>query len=168
MALELYRCESPDCEYVTENPQADRCPLCGGTFFVKAEEGEVTPKGWLGLCREADRDGRQPDAYAFCRRGAETGDPACLCEQARRLLTGRGTAVDKPAAVALLDRAAAGGDPEGQCLLGVCHEHGDGVPADPESAVFLYRQAADRSYAPAQCNLGWCYEHGRGLPRPCS
>ena len=63
MALELYRCESPDCEYVTENPQADRCPLCGGTFFVKAEEGEVTPKGWLGLCREADRDGRQPDAY---------------------------------------------------------------------------------------------------------
>ena len=121
MALELYRCESPDCEYVTENPQADRCPLCGGTFFVKAEEGEVTPKGWLGLCREADRDGRQPDAYAFCRRGAETGDPACLCEQARRLLTGRGTAVDKPAAVALLDRAAAGGRPEGQWPPAVGH-----------------------------------------------
>ena len=72
MALELYRCESPDCEYVTENPQADRCPLCGGTFFVKAEEGEVTPKGWLGLCREADRDGRQRRG---ARRPGERGLP---------------------------------------------------------------------------------------------
>ena len=40
MALELYRCESPDCEYVTENPQADRCPLCG----VAMDENGVCPK----------------------------------------------------------------------------------------------------------------------------
>ena len=87
--MEYYRCESPDCEFVTMQEDRELCPLCGGTAFVPVTEEEITPRGWLSLCREAARAGNQEQAFGFCCRGGE--DPACLCEQGRRLYSGKGT-----------------------------------------------------------------------------
>ena len=76
MERQYYRCTSPDCDFVTMREDTDVCPLCGNGEFVPADESEITPRGWLCLCREADRDGTQTLAYDFCRRGAATGAAA--------------------------------------------------------------------------------------------
>lgn len=162
--MDLYRCESPECDFVTANPDLEQCPVCGGAFFVPATEEEVAPHGWFYLSQEAARAHRETDAYAASARGAK-GDAACQCEQGRRLHEGRGVARDQAAAAACFEAAAAQNSPDGQCLLGLCHEKGEGVPQSWENAAFLYRQAADQGFAPAQCNLGWCYEYGKGVPQ---
>ena len=148
-ALDLYRCESPECDFVTANPDLEQCPVCGGAFFVPATEEEVAPHGWFYLSQEAARAHRETDAYAASARGAALGDAACQCEQGRRLHEGRGVARDQAAAAACFEAAAAQNSPDGQCLLGLCHEKGEGVPQSWENAAFLYRQAADQGFAPA-------------------
>ena len=160
--MEYYRCESPDCEFVTMQEDRELCPLCGGTAFVPVTEEEITPRGWLSLCREAARAGNQEQAFGFCCRGGE--DPACLCEQGRRLYSGKGTVRSLEKAADCFERAAAQGSADGRCLLGLCFEKGEGRPQSWENAIFLYKQAADENFAPAQCNLGWCYEFGKGVP----
>lgn len=153
--MEVYRCESPDCEFVTQREDLAVCPLCGGMSFVPADPEEITPKGWLCLCREAARSGNQRQAYGFCCRGAEGDDPACLCEKGRRLHRGSGTLRSFRRAADCFERAAAQGSDDGRCLLGLCFEKGEGRPQSWENAVFLYKQAAENGFAPAQCSLGW-------------
>ena len=38
--MEVYRCESPDCEFVTQREDLAVCPLCGGVSFVPADPEE--------------------------------------------------------------------------------------------------------------------------------
>ena len=105
--MDLYRCESPECDFVTANPDLEQCPVCGGAFFVPATEEEVAPHGWFYLSQEAARAHRETDAYEASARGAVLGDAACQCEQGRRLHEGRGVARDQAAAAACFEAAAA-------------------------------------------------------------
>ncbi|MDQ9833732.1 hypothetical protein RFY41_11965, partial [Acinetobacter soli] len=75
----------------------------------EVEESDITPRGWLCLCREADRAGDPKLAYDFCCRGAVRGDSDCLCEQGRRLHKGRGTLRSLEKAAACFEQAAAQG-----------------------------------------------------------
>ena len=46
--MEYYRCENPDCRYVTEE-EPDICPVCGGAFFVALTEEEMSGVDWVML-----------------------------------------------------------------------------------------------------------------------
>ena len=51
--MEFYRCENPDCGFVTEDPNLEKCPECGGTFFIPVEEEYISGYGWLCLADQA-------------------------------------------------------------------------------------------------------------------
>lgn len=135
--MQYYQCTAPDCEFVTMREDLEVCPRCGNEGFVPVEESDITPRGWMYLCREADRAGNWKQAYDFCARGAEKGDPDCLCEQGHRMLYGKGGPRDPEQAAALFEQAAAQDSAHGRFLLGLCYEKGEGRPQSWENAVFL-------------------------------
>ena len=69
--LEYFRCDSPDCGYVTENPDLEKCPRCGGTFFIPVEEDYVSGYGWMCLADEAEENEDYEKAIAYINRGIE-------------------------------------------------------------------------------------------------
>mgnify|MGYP000950399769 FL=1 len=46
--MECYRCENPDCGFTLEE-EPDVCPHCGGTFFLRIDEEEMTASDWVSL-----------------------------------------------------------------------------------------------------------------------
>ena len=52
--MEFFRCDSPDCGYVTEDGGLEKCPQCGGTFFIPGEEDYVSGYGWMCLADQAE------------------------------------------------------------------------------------------------------------------
>ena len=50
--MECYRCENPDCGFTLEE-EPDVCPHCGGTFFLRIDEEEMTASDWVSLGGQA-------------------------------------------------------------------------------------------------------------------
>ena len=52
--MEFFRCDNSDCGYVTEDSGLEKCPQCGGDFFVPVEEDYISGYGWLTLADQAE------------------------------------------------------------------------------------------------------------------
>ena len=64
--MECYRCENPDCGFTLEE-EPDVCPHCGGTFFLRIDEEEMTASDWVSLGGQAVDEKRDTDALAYYR-----------------------------------------------------------------------------------------------------
>ena len=71
--MEFYRCENTDCGFLAEE-EPDVCPHCGGTFFQKLDEDELTAGDWVSLGNQAVEAQRNTDALASYQRAAAMGD----------------------------------------------------------------------------------------------
>ena len=72
-AMEFYRCENTDCGFLAEE-EPDVCPRCGGTFFQRLDEEELTAGDWVSLGNQAVEEHRGTDALASYQRAAAMGD----------------------------------------------------------------------------------------------
>lgn len=55
--IEYFRCDSPNCQFVTDNPDLDTCPHCRSTMFVTVEKEHITPLRLDVFVRSKDRIG---------------------------------------------------------------------------------------------------------------
>ena len=75
--MDYYRCENPDCGYIAEE-EPDRCPRCGGTFFLSLTEEELSARDWVILGNLAADGKRNLEALACYHRAAAMNDPMGL------------------------------------------------------------------------------------------
>jgi TPR repeat protein len=96
---------------------------------------------------------------------AEAGSAEAARIVGQALMSGTGTAVDRPQAAQWFRRAAEAGDTEARAIWGTMLAYGmDGVKADPPTAARFLRLAAEAGDAPAAARLGFAYLRGRGVP----
>ena len=76
--MEFFRCDSPDCGYVTEDGGLEKCPQCGGTFFIPVEEDYVSGYGWMCLADQAEEKGENEKALGYIERAIEEEYPPAL------------------------------------------------------------------------------------------
>ena len=70
--MEFYRCDSPGCEYVTEDPNLETCPECGQTLFKKSGRGFKKP-----FCINPECPNFLPeDQRGYKKKTAENANPA--------------------------------------------------------------------------------------------
>ncbi len=83
----------------------------------------------------------EAEATAWCRRGAEEGDPSAMNLLGHRLAAGLGCDRDPAEAAVWGRRAAEAGHAEAMFGLAWLYETGQGVPRDEAVAVHWYRRA---------------------------
>ena len=54
--MDYYLCDNAKCGYITEAPEPERCPLCGGEFFTRMDEDELAGEEWTTLAEQAEED----------------------------------------------------------------------------------------------------------------
>ena len=162
--MEFFRCDSPDCGYVTEDGGLEKCPQCGGTFFIPVEEDYVSGYGWMCLADQAEEKGENEKALGYIERAIEEEYPPALYRKGICYLRGLlGLEQSAEKAVEYFEQVGEKEDPAGWCALGQLYQQGEGLEQDFAKAVELYRKAAEAEYAPAVCCLGLCYETGEGV-----
>ena len=104
--MECYRCENPDCGFTLEE-EPDVCPHCGGTFFLRIDEEEMTASDWVSLGGQAVDEKRDTDALAYYQRASAMGDVQGLTNLGWCFEAGVGVEADPKQAVVLYAQAAA-------------------------------------------------------------
>ena len=80
--MEFFRCDSPDCGYVTDDPNLEVCPHCGGTFFIPVEEDYVSGYGWMCLADQAEEKGENEKAMDDIQRALDDDYPPAIYRMA--------------------------------------------------------------------------------------
>ena len=160
--MECYRCENPDCGWAMES-EPDVCPRCGGTFFQRVDEEEMTGGDWVALGGQAVDEGRRTDALACYQRAAAMGDVLGLTNLGWCLETGMGVEADPRQAVVLYAQAASQEYIPALTNLGYCYVSGIGVDKDSAKALECFRKGAEQGYPRAQFLLGEMYRMGDGV-----
>ena len=104
--MDYYRCENPDCGFLT-GEEPDVCPRCGGTFFTPLLEEDLTGGDWVWLGNQAVDEKRDTDALACYQHAAALGDDSGLTNLGWCLEAGVGLPADPKQAVVLYAQAAA-------------------------------------------------------------
>ena len=150
--MEFFRCDNPDCGYVTEDSSLEKCPQCGGDFLIPVEEDYISGSGWLTLADQAEDRGENEKALGYVRRALDEEFPPAIYRMGLCYLHGRmGLAQDKEKAVEYFKKVGEMEDPAGWCALGQLYQQGEGVEQDFEKAVELFQRGMDADYAPAIC-----------------
>ena len=118
--MDYYRCENPDCGFTLEQ-EPDVCPHCGGTFFQRVDEEELTGSDWVALGGQAVDEKRDTDALAYYQRAAALGDVQGLTNLGWCLEAGVGVEADPKQAVVLYAQAAAQDYVPALTNLGYCY-----------------------------------------------
>ena len=132
--MEFYRCENTDCGFLAEE-EPDVCPHCGGTFFQKLDEDELTAGDWVSLGNQAVEAQRNTDALASYQRAAAMGDALGLTNLGWCFESGIGVEEDPQQAVVLYAQAAARDYLPALTNLGYCYTYGIGVKKDEAKAL---------------------------------
>ena len=127
--MECYRCENPDCGFTLEE-EPDVCPHCGGTFFLRIDEEEMTASDWVSLGGQAVDEKRDTDALAYYQRASAMGDVQGLTNLGWCFEAGVGVEADPKQAVVLYAQAAAREYVPALTNLGYCYTYGIGVEKD--------------------------------------
>ena len=77
--MKYYRCDNPDCGFLTEE-EPDVCPRCGGTFFQPVDEEEFTGSDWVQMGNRAVDEDRDTDALGVLPAGRRHGRCAGIDE----------------------------------------------------------------------------------------
>ena len=161
--MDYYLCDNAECGYITEAPEPERCPLCGGEFFTRMDEDELAGEEWTTLAEQAEERGDADTAVRCFTRGAELEFAAAQCNLGRCYRDGEGVDQDYAQAVRWYRRSAEQKFPRGLFSLGWCYDNGLGVEKDPAEAARWYSKAADGGDVQAQYNLAWDYARGEGV-----
>ena len=140
--MEYFRCDSPDCGYVTEDANLEKCPECGGTFFIPVEEEYVSGYGWLCLADQAQEKGDNAKALRYIETAMDQEYPPAIYRMGVCYLRGLGVEKDPEKAAEYFKQVGEQDDPAGWCALGQLYQQGEGVEKDFEKAVQLYPTAA--------------------------
>ena len=150
--MEYFRCDSSDCGYVTDNPNMEKCPQCGGTFFIPVEEEYVSGYGWLCLADQAEEREEFKLALEYIGRAMEEEYPPAIYRMGLCYLRGQlGLEQDAEKAAEYFQQVAEKDDPAGWCALGQLYQQGEGVKQDFAKAVELFQKGAEEGYPPAIC-----------------
>ena len=148
--MEYFRCDNSDCGYVTEDPNLEKCPQCGGDFFIPVEEDYISGYGWLCLADQAEEKQENEKALGYIQRALDEEYPPAIYRMGVCYLRGQlGLEPDKEKAVEYFQQVAEKEDPAGWCALGQLYQQGEGVDRDFAKAVEFYERAAEAEYAPA-------------------
>ena len=162
--MKYYRCDNPDCGFLTEE-EPDVCPWCGGTFFQPVDEEEFTGSDWVQMGNRAVDEDRDTDALACYQRAAAMGDVLGLTNLGWCLEAGVGVEADPRQAAVLYAQAAARDYIPALTNLGYCYSRGLGVAQDDAKALECFRKGAESGFPRAQFLLGEAYFRGLGVER---
>ena len=150
--MECYRCENPDCGFTLEE-EPDVCPHCGGTFFLRIDEEEMTASDWVSLGGQAVDEKRDTDALAYYQRASAMGDVQGLTNLGWCFEAGVGVEADPKQAVVLYAQAAAREYVPALTNLGYCYTYGIGVEKDLAKALECFRKGAVQGVRRAELRL---------------
>ena len=146
--MDFFRCDSPDCGYVTDDPNLEVCPHCGGTFFIPVEEDYVSGYGWMCLADQAEEKEENEKALEYIQRALDEDYPPAIYRMGICHLRGLlGLPQDPEKAADYFRQVGEKEDPAGWCALGQLYQQGEGVEQDFEKAVELYQRSAEAEYA---------------------
>ena len=124
--MEFYRCDSPDCDFVTDDPNLEVCPHCGGTMFIPVEEDYISGHGWLCLSDAALDAGDEGRALQYLERAARDDYPYGFFRLGMCHLRGDlGLEPSVETAMSCFRKVEELDDPAGWCAVGQLYQRGD-------------------------------------------
>ena len=113
--MDYYLCDNAECGYITEAPEPERCPLCGGEFFTRMDEDELAGEEWTALAEQAEERGDADTAVRCFTRGAELEFAPAQCGLAWCYEAGYGVEQSWEEAARQYRAAARHGGADGRC-----------------------------------------------------
>jgi TPR repeat protein len=137
------------------------------SLLAQAEADNAEAQFVLGasqLANPADGKGVEK-GLAWLRRAVAKGHSGARVMVAGALLSGTGTAVDRPQALKLAREAAEAGNADGQVLLATLYHQGIATARDDAGAAAWLTRAVALGKPEAMTGLGLLYLKGEGVPR---